>query len=297
MSKITRRETPPPGPASKREQPLGATKPSQRNGDPDLDQAQRRFTELLKHPSDGARKKPAAEPQAARGRQPPLAKNPTEYRQPGEQNEQRRDDAARRMTGGMASTTPPNALSKPFSNGARAQHAADAHNSGDVVPKPSDRKHKQAGNPSLQGMGDQILQGLTAPLPQTPNSAAHAATPGAEQISELAQQLAQRILVSDTAHGDPAEVRIQLKSAVLDGAEVSIRQEQGQILVSFHVNSDQAKQALSPQLGHLQQLLNERLQPSVRVELHSQTDASQEQNDGRSRNRRDLWDNDDETRY
>lgn len=172
----------------------------------------------------------------------------------------------------------------------RASQSTGASSSKDTEPSPSSNAF-----PS----GDRILLGLGqhgATVENTPISATSATQTSdrIEQIERLGERLAQRILVSDRSHIGDSEVRIQLRESVLQGGEIRLRQEQGQLVVSIQVPSADLARQLSGQTDALQQTLANRLETSVRVEVQvvGARDAGNDAGtgDGRSRNRRDPWD-------
>jgi type III secretion system needle length determinant len=144
--------------------------------------------------------------------------------------------------------------------------------------------------------GDHILNTLTGPgsAPtgvdkQTNNQPAAIDN---ERAFAIADRLADRILVSDRSLSSDSAVRIQLRDSVLGGAEIAISRDQGQIVVAFHLRDDHADHQLSAQLGNLQQHLEDRLKQPVRIEVSVAGDGAGDGagDQGRSRNRRDLWD-------
>jgi type III secretion system needle length determinant len=152
-------------------------------------------------------------------------------------------------------------------------------------------------NPLLPS-GDRILQGLFGqPYPSAP-LATPSPVSSSDRMDQLAERLAQRILVSDRTHTGDSEVRIQLRETVLQGAEITFRRDQGQLVVSFNVVDAHVAQQLSPQTDDLQRILATRLDTSVRIEVNVSSGEAGGQGspgDGRSRNRRDLrdeWDMD-----
>ena len=144
--------------------------------------------------------------------------------------------------------------------------------------------------------GDRILQGLlgqpaqpTTPFLDQPASPV-SSSDRIHQVDELADQLAQRILVSDRTHTTDSEVRIQLRDTVLQGTEIIIRRDQGQLVVNFNVTDAYVAQQLSPRTNDLQQALSTKLDTSVRIEVNvssQDTGGQGSSGDGRSRNRRD----------
>lgn len=151
-----------------------------------------------------------------------------------------------------------------------------------------------------QSSGDRILQNLfgqslhpTAPSLLEQTSSPISSSDQIDRIDQLADRLAQRILVSDRAHTTDSEVRIQLRESVLQGAEISLRHDQGQLVVTFNVTHSDTAGLLLPQTDDLQRALANKLNESVRIEVNVSSESSSGQDkpsDGRSRNRRDLRD-------
>ncbi|NJN46468.1 MAG: hypothetical protein HC808_08315 [Candidatus Competibacteraceae bacterium] len=174
-------------------------------------------------------------------------------------------------------------------------------------------KTKKIAELSAEAFGDRILQGLmgTDPTPTQPTSENVTSTSG-DRISDIADKLAQRILVSDPSSTSDSEVRIHLRDSVLQGSEVTVRQEQGQLVVGFNVPNNDVQQQLQPHTDNLQQILGDKLNQPIRVEVNVQSGGADsggagsggssggggqrsgsDQNDGQSRNRRewqDEWD-------
>lgn len=148
-----------------------------------------------------------------------------------------------------------------------------------------------------QPSGDRILQGfLGQPLqPTAPSLLEQTAAPisSSDRIEQLAERLAERILVSDRTHTTDSEVRIQLRESVLQGAEITLRHDQGQLVVTFNVTQSDTAGLLLPQTDDLQRALTNKLNESVRIEVNVSSQSAGGQNspgDGRSRNRRDPRD-------
>jgi len=110
------------------------------------------------------------------------------------------------------------------------------------------------------------------------------------RISELADKLADRILVTDRSASTDSEVRIKLNESVLQGAEITLRRDQGEIVIQMTVANGDLREQLQPHTGNLQYSLEKRLDAPVRIQVNVQTDAGDSSGDGRSRNRRDLRD-------
>ena len=119
-------------------------------------------------------------------------------------------------------------------------------------------------------------------------SAPNVVQPPASRVAEFAEQVADRILVSIPDTGAPGEVRISLKQSVLDGSEVRIFHEGGELKVVFVAVTESAQRFLADNQTQLQQVLGERL-PDRRVQVGVETPnsggTSREDNRGRSRQR------------
>ncbi|HAO31509.1 MAG TPA: type III secretion HpaP family protein [Candidatus Competibacter sp.] len=129
---------------------------------------------------------------------------------------------------------------------------------------------------SLQGRSN------TESAPATPSAASDTT------IGEIAEKVASRILVTDRSTGTP-EVRITLNESFLNGAEVRVRQDGGQLVVELNSPNPESQAFLRERGNDLQQALQERLGGEVRVEIRSQ-DTARDQPDGRSRQQRSVQD-------
>ena len=106
------------------------------------------------------------------------------------------------------------------------------------------------------------------------------------RAAELADQVADRILVSMPDSSTPGEVRISLKQSILDGSEVRIFHEGGELKVVFIAETESAQRLLFNNKERLQQTLEERLQDQkvqIDVEAPGRDGASREDRHGRSR--------------
>ncbi|MEZ5582393.1 MAG: type III secretion HpaP family protein [Candidatus Competibacteraceae bacterium] len=186
---------------------------------------------------------------------------------------------------------PPSAPTQPDNKGI-ADHASNKD------------KTKKVAASSTEASGDRILQGMmgTGPTP-TPPTVDNPVSAPSDRIGDIADKLAQRILVSDPSSTSDSEVRIHLRDSVLQGSEVTVRQEQGQLVVGFNVPNNEVHQQLQPHTDNLQQLLGDKLNQPVRVEVNVQSGGAGgggqsgsgqsgggSQGDGHSRNRRDWLD-------
>lgn len=140
--------------------------------------------------------------------------------------------------------------------------------------------------------GDAILQSIR-PAEQAPVAPAAPASTET-RVAALAEQVAERILVSDPSQAGQREVRVLLKDDVLPQTEVRISRQDGEVRIEFVTQSSDSYALLAEHQSDLQSRLSQRLdqQPVTVALTHSGSDASREQGqpDGRSRNRRDLYD-------
>ena len=122
------------------------------------------------------------------------------------------------------------------------------------------------------------------------------AAKAAQTISDVADKIVDRILVSDTNLNGKDEVRLMLKNSVLPGTEVRITRHGGQLEIQLVTNNNDAYRLLNERQDGLQSYLNQRLKDSeVNVQLrfndhgagggdnHSGRDSQ-----GRSRQRRSI---------
>ena len=110
----------------------------------------------------------------------------------------------------------------------------------------------------------------------------------ASHAAELAEQIADRILVSRPDSGSSGEVRISLKQSILDGSEVRISREGGELEVVFVARTESARRLLVDIREQFQQKLGERLQDQrvhVEIATPNRGGASGEDHRGRSRQR------------
>ena len=129
-----------------------------------------------------------------------------------------------------------------------------------------------AGSAGTAGLGQaRAPEGVQAPV-------SHAA--------EFADEVADRILVSMPDSNAAGEVRISLKQSILDGSEVRIFREGGELEVVFVARTESAERLLVDIREQFQQRLGERLQDQrvhVEVEASDRGGASEEDDRRRSR--------------
>lgn len=129
---------------------------------------------------------------------------------------------------------------------------------------------------------------VSVPETQSTNAPATVHAPSTEAV-EIAREVAERILVSAPNPGAPEEVRVSLNTSVLDGSDIRIFREAGELKVVFVAQTESAERFLADNRAVFQQTLGERLQDErVHVEVSSTNDrdgASREDAEGRSRQR------------
>lgn len=163
-----------------------------------------------------------------------------------------------------------------------------------------DVKPEQMRSPQHYSYGDHILQNLHSSVPNNPEESIVANNNNMnmlERIDQIANRLAQRILVTDRTQNNTDEVRIQLHETFLQGAEITIRRASGNIEIYFNTRDIETVQQLLPHADDLQSYLSKRLNTPVRVEVQDMLTASSghgQSGDERSRNRYsadEIWGN------
>ena len=108
----------------------------------------------------------------------------------------------------------------------------------------------------------------------------------ASRVAELAEEVADRILVSVPESGAPGEVRISLKQSILDGSEVRMFHEGGELKIVFVAESESARHLLVNIKEQFQHTLGERLQDQrVHVEIEAPGRDGTSGDDNRRRSR------------
>ncbi len=115
---------------------------------------------------------------------------------------------------------------------------------------------------------------------------ARSPSPGA-RVPEMVRELVDRILVSDRHLSGKEEVRITLKDSVLEGTEVRIEKTDDGVRITLETSSNSSFQVLSERGEDLRARLKDQLDTPVQVELTFKR-SREEQNEGRSRQRRSV---------
>ena len=126
---------------------------------------------------------------------------------------------------------------------------------------------------------------VSVPETQATDAPATAHAPSTQAV-EIAREVADRVLVSAPKPGAPEEVRISLNASVLDGSDIRIFREAGELRVVFVAQTESAERFLADNRAVFQQKLGERLQDErvhVEVSTNDRDGASPEDGEGRSR--------------
>ena len=118
----------------------------------------------------------------------------------------------------------------------------------------------------------------------------------ASHVAELAEQVADRILVSVPESDAPGEVRISLKQSILDGSEVRMFHEGGELKVVFVAETESARHLLINIKEQFQHTLGQRLQDQrVHVEVEVPERGGASGDDSRRRSRQQYVPQDDDS--
>ncbi|GEP43733.1 type III secretion HpaP family protein [Brevifollis gellanilyticus] len=142
-------------------------------------------------------------------------------------------------------------------------------------------------------LGHSILQSLDSQSTAAATAAAQVSGPATadriEHVSNLMNEMADRVLVTDPLHGQNAEVRIKIAENIMPGTEVRMwREDGGQLRVEFDTTNAYWARVLNDSTTQLSQRLNERLNLPEGAQVTVQHESGQPQ-DGRSRNRHTPW--------
>ncbi|MCZ0943168.1 MAG: hypothetical protein OXJ53_08940, partial [Gammaproteobacteria bacterium] len=143
---------------------------------------------------------------------------------------------------------------------------------------------RQTTDPNISGLTN---VGVEAAQPNKPANVDAAGQAPRAEISEAARQIADRILVSSPSGASDGEVRIQLKQTVLEGSDVRLFREQGELKIVIVAQNEFVQRFLSDNQAHMLRelggrLTDERIQ--LEVEQAERSGESEQQgNEGRSR--------------
>ncbi|MEJ5301180.1 MAG: type III secretion HpaP family protein [Thermodesulforhabdaceae bacterium] len=112
---------------------------------------------------------------------------------------------------------------------------------------------------------------------------------GVGSLPEPVRKMVERILVEVPDSSNKQEVRISLSNDVLPDTEVRLVREDGVLKVKFVTGSEDAHRLLSPNLSSLKDQLESRQGDTVMVSVEMRKEGEREQNEGRSRQQRSVW--------
>ncbi|CAM2005077.1 type III secretion HpaP family protein [Acanthopleuribacter pedis] len=146
-----------------------------------------------------------------------------------------------------------------------------------------------------QNAGEAILGMLQQNHSATGEVSAAQAPKAAQMVSDIADKIVDRILVSDAASMGKDEVRLILKNSVLPETEVRITREGGNLEIQLVTKDTDAYRLLNDRTDNLQHFLKEKLKDNdINVRLQfaegSERGENQRDQDGRSRQQRNLYD-------
>jgi type III secretion system needle length determinant len=150
------------------------------------------------------------------------------------------------------------------------------------------------GNPfdgGLAGLLGQMADGILKTVAPAPEFSAPVNTAAASESATIASQcgeLVESIIASQPAADGSAEVRIRLDRAWLPDTEIRlIRTPDAGLEVEFATDSPEAQRFLQPNLSELRGRLSERMEGRIAVRMSESSSGAD--SDGRSRNRRNLY--------
>ncbi len=118
---------------------------------------------------------------------------------------------------------------------------------------------------------------------------------GAEPFPEAVQKMVERILVEVPSASSRREVRIELSAEVLPGTQISLYREGGRLEVRLHTTTEDVHRLLESHLPALKDRLEKLQHETVYVAVERTATGEEEHSEGRSRNRRTVWETTDET--
>ena len=111
-----------------------------------------------------------------------------------------------------------------------------------------------------------------------------------KELPRITEEIAERIMVSAAGLNETPEVRIELKDSIMPDTEIRISQQDGRLTIALVSDSVTSIEMLSQALDSLQEQLNRKFPDAVEITVSTRADADASGQDGRSRNRRDLYD-------
>jgi len=104
------------------------------------------------------------------------------------------------------------------------------------------------------------------------------------------REVVSRILVSDPQYSNKEEVRIVLQDSFLEGTEIRVAREGDGVKITIVTDSSESYEFLSQQQEPMGNELKDKLDRNVQVSVELTESGREQQNEGRSRQRRSVLD-------
>ena len=176
------------------------------------------------------------------------------------------------------------------------------HGRGDSRGRETEKTEKKD-RPEDTSPANAILQNMMPkPVQEVDEAKAVDAPQPVQQLNDVVQQVADRILVGESSETGQAEVRITLKDNVLDGTEIRVSGNAGAYEITFVADNKDIETFLANRQEQITTALGEKLDKEIKVAVtdrdgtpNQQGDQRGRQNqgqpgDGRSRNQRSVED-------
>jgi|YelNatPaOPRAMG01_1025707.scaffolds.fasta_scaffold01323_7 type III secretion system needle length determinant len=146
---------------------------------------------------------------------------------------------------------------------------------------------------NLQDVVGEAIQQMSLYSPMLLSSSSVAASEPRQDsaaVSEAVRKVVERILVEVPGSSHKQEVRIVLSSDVLLDTEIRLVRDEGRLHITFVTGSEDANRLLSPNLSSLREQLENRYgQDTVALSVQMKEENQRENNEGRSRQQRNIW--------
>jgi len=172
----------------------------------------------------------------------------------------------------MEYTDPSRAASYMQDDKKSGQMTAGEIGEGQPSPAAREARDKKEMEKDAEVFGVAMLQQLNqaAGTPVIPELAQVPPMPG-KDMQELVERLVDRMMVTDPSSGQKPEIILKLDSKFLHGAELSVRMEDNQLVVSLRSNDPKALQSLEKFAGDMQSQVENSLSkglPNLRLKVN-----------------------------
>lgn len=183
----------------------------------------------------------------------------------------------------------PGAARPPGARGVREGPKGDETGKGDAFSGKNGVSPPEGWAEVPMTTGEAILRFFEGTVPGRPAGETAGPRRAAETLSAAAREIADWILVSGRFGEGKEEVRIFLKERVLAGTEVRISREGGDIRLEIRTDSADSRAFLAGRTDDLARTLKDRVGENVTIDLRF-SGSGREEGNGRSRQRRNLYD-------